>query len=83
MKTPEELNTLKEEVADMKKKLSELTDDELSLVTGGVVIPKAFDDPIPPLPSVPCRYKKYSVSCPYPSSERTRAECVDCPNLLR
>ncbi|MDO5446079.1 MAG: hypothetical protein Q4F31_10730, partial [Eubacteriales bacterium] len=37
MKTPEELNTLKEEVADMKKKLSELTDDELTLVTGGGV----------------------------------------------
>ncbi|MDO5445960.1 MAG: bacteriocin [Eubacteriales bacterium] len=35
MKTPEELNALKEEVADMKKKLSELTDEELSLVTGG------------------------------------------------
>ncbi|MDO5445959.1 MAG: bacteriocin [Eubacteriales bacterium] len=36
MKTPEELNTLKEEVESLQKKLSELTDDELTQVTGGV-----------------------------------------------
>ncbi|MDO5445811.1 MAG: hypothetical protein Q4F31_09365 [Eubacteriales bacterium] len=35
MKTSEELNTLKEEFETLNKKLSELTDDELSLVTGG------------------------------------------------
>ncbi|MDO5446075.1 MAG: hypothetical protein Q4F31_10710 [Eubacteriales bacterium] len=35
MKTKEELNTLKEEFEALQKKLSELTDDELSLVTGG------------------------------------------------
>ncbi|MDO5445897.1 MAG: bacteriocin [Eubacteriales bacterium] len=35
MKTPEELNTLKEEFISLQKKLSELTDEELSLVTGG------------------------------------------------
>ncbi|MDO5445896.1 MAG: hypothetical protein Q4F31_09800 [Eubacteriales bacterium] len=36
MKTPEELNTLKEEFETLNKKLSELTDEELSLVTGGL-----------------------------------------------
>ena len=35
MKTPEELNTLKEEVETLNKKLHELTDEELSFVTGG------------------------------------------------
>ena len=35
MKTKEELNTLKEEVETVSKKLHELTDDELAQVTGG------------------------------------------------
>lgn len=35
MKSKEELNTLKEEVEAMNKKLAELTDDELKQVTGG------------------------------------------------
>ena len=35
MKTPEELNALKEEVKDLNKKLSELSWDELSQVSGG------------------------------------------------
>ena len=36
MKSKEELNTLKEEVEAMNKKLAELTDDELKQVTGGM-----------------------------------------------
>ena len=36
MKTAEELNTLKEQVNTLSAKLRELTDDELSEVTGGV-----------------------------------------------
>ncbi|MDO5445810.1 MAG: bacteriocin [Eubacteriales bacterium] len=36
MKTPEELNTLKEEYKSLQKKLSELTDDELEQITGGI-----------------------------------------------
>ena len=36
MKTPEELNALKEEVEALNKKLAELTEDELKLVVGGV-----------------------------------------------
>ena len=35
MKTKEELNALKEEVENLNKKLSELTDEELEQVTGG------------------------------------------------
>ena len=36
MKTPEELNTIKEEVETLNKKLAELTEDELHQVVGGV-----------------------------------------------
>ena len=36
MKTEEELNALKEEVETLNKKLAELTDDELTQVSGGV-----------------------------------------------
>lgn len=35
MKTPEELNVLKEEIETLNKKLSELTAEELTQVTGG------------------------------------------------
>ncbi len=35
MKTKEELESLKNEMAQLKKKLVELTDDELAIVTGG------------------------------------------------
>ena len=35
MKSKEELNALKEEVEALNRKLHELTDDELSQVTGG------------------------------------------------
>ena len=37
MKTKEELNSLKEEVETVSKKLHELTDEELAQVVGGVV----------------------------------------------
>ena len=36
MKTEEELNTLKEELEALNKKLSELNEEELAQVTGGV-----------------------------------------------
>ena len=39
MKTPEELNALKNEFETLNKKLQELTDEELSQVTGGAVTP--------------------------------------------
>ena len=35
MKTKEELNTIKEEVEALNKKLHELTEEELAQVTGG------------------------------------------------
>ena len=37
MKTAEELNALKEEVEALNKKLAELTEEELSQVTGGII----------------------------------------------
>ena len=40
MKTKEELNALKEEVETLNKKLAELTEDELKLVTGGIDLRK-------------------------------------------
>ena len=36
MKTKEELNTIKEEVETVNKKLHELTEEELEKVTGGI-----------------------------------------------
>ena len=36
MKTKEELKTLKEEVETLNKKLAELTEEELAIVTGGI-----------------------------------------------
>ena len=52
MRSKEELNTLKEEVETLNKKLHELTDEELAQVTGGgplvfhfrVLDPAALDD---------------------------------------
>ena len=38
MKTKEELESLKEEMAHLKSKLVELTDEELAMVTGGQLI---------------------------------------------
>ena len=37
MKTVEELNALKEEVETVRRKLHELTDEELAQVSGGVL----------------------------------------------
>ena len=44
MKTPEELNALKEEVETLNEKLRELTEEELAQVTGGV--PKLIPSPL-------------------------------------
>ena len=43
MKTKEELNALKEEVENVRKKLAELTEDELAQVTGGLDFPSGGD----------------------------------------
>ena len=42
MKTKEELNTLKEEVETVNKKLHELSEEELEKVNGGVARKRAF-----------------------------------------
>ena len=44
MKTPEELNALKEEVETVSRKLHELTEEELAQVTGGLTV--QFDVPV-------------------------------------
>ena len=48
MKTPEELNALKEEVEALNKKLRELTPEELEQVSGGVPLPDfvPFSEPL-------------------------------------
>ena len=46
MKTKEELNTLKEEVDILNKKLAELTEDELKQVSGGIhIFDKELESP--------------------------------------
>ena len=45
MKTAEELNTLKEEVETLNKKLAELSEDELKLVVGGFNFDRGFITP--------------------------------------
>ena len=45
MKTKEELNALKEEVETLNKKLAELTDEELTQISGGATgTVKAFNN---------------------------------------
>ena len=39
MKSPEELNALKEEFEDLNKKLAELSKEELAAVSGGFIPP--------------------------------------------
>lgn len=47
MKTIEELNTLKEELESLNKKLAELTEEELEQITGGLIpFPGTFGSPI-------------------------------------
>ena len=42
MKSKEELNALKEEVETVNRKLHELTEEELTQVSGGVIIPESL-----------------------------------------
>ena len=57
MKSKEELSALKEEVEALKKKLSELTEEELKLVSGGG-------------PSSTEEYWCTDTNCPYPDSSK-------------
>ena len=43
MKTPEELNALKEEVETLNKKLHELTPEELAQISGGRIPADKYD----------------------------------------
>ena len=47
MKSKEELNALKEEVKTLNKKLAELTEEELTQVTGGSNHPPVTSTPVP------------------------------------
>ena len=49
MKTKEELNSLKEEVKTLNKKLAELTEEELEQVSGGQRIPVFLFPGAPPI----------------------------------
>ena len=57
-KTQEELNTIKEEINTLNKKLAELTEEELAQVTGGADLnidgTDAINDPsgVQPMPSM-------------------------------
>ena len=42
MQRKEELNALKEEVETVSRKLHELTEEELTQVSGGVIIPESL-----------------------------------------
>lgn len=44
MKTKDELNALKNEIEALNKKLADLTDEELAIVTGGYDMPKINED---------------------------------------
>ena len=46
MKTKEELNALNEEVETMSKKLAELNEEELELVTGGILPKDSYENVI-------------------------------------
>ncbi len=51
-KTKDELNELRAEAEALTKKLTELTDDELSEVTGGMfLVGRGSEDIVTPLPS--------------------------------
>ena len=43
MKTKNELDTIRQEIVNVSKKLVELTQEELAQVTGGVLTPEAED----------------------------------------
>ena len=66
MKTKEELNALKEEVETVRKKLNQLTDEELAQVAGGD-IPCGRTQFFPPPPGGKCFYPKIG-RCPCPDS---------------
>ena len=59
MKTPEELNALKEEVETLNRKLAELTEEELAQVSGGVVPRIEHYKPVDKVPDPDADVTKY------------------------
>ena len=73
MKTKEELNTLKEEVEALNKKLAELTEEELAQVSGGGGVPCPSPRPIKrDMPM--CGYDRRYAFCPY---KNDYSQCPD------
>ena len=70
MKTNEELNALKEEIETLKKKLSELTEEELKQVTGGN---QGMDESGEINPRCPLKL-------PAPNSRQ--CHCAECPYCI-
>ena len=64
MKTKEELNTLKEEVETVSRKLHELTEEELAQVSGGGALVITYTD-------------ENGQECSYTSALRQRSVAVD------
>ena len=64
MKTKEEMNALKEEVEILNKKLHELTEEELSQVSGGGALVRTYID-------------ENGQECSYTSALRQRSVEVD------
>lgn len=67
MKTKEELEKLKEEYTELNKKLSELTEDELKIVSGGWKFGGCS-----------VRYSTTVTTCDY-WNRGQNLECIDCP----
>ena len=59
MKTKEELNTLKEEVKTLNRKLHELTEEELAQVAGGAYIKGIYEQVMYDL-YYPGKYEEYN-----------------------
>ena len=61
MKSEEELNALREEAETLSKKLTELTNEELAQVSGGLFSPEPNDGQYPAYPES----KEYNVNPEY------------------
>ena len=70
MKTKEELNALKEEVETLNKKLAELSEEELTAVTGGRSGVVVFE--------TPCYVMELDTTCIQPSAKGRKKQCEGC-----
>ena len=71
MKTKEELNALKEEVETLNQKLAELTDEELTAVTGGGRSGVAVFETL-------CYVTELDTTCKQPLAKGRKEQCEGC-----